>query len=154
MQRYGLEPQVVVTYPLLVGLDGVEKMSKSTGNYIGILDAARGDVRQDDVDPRRGAARSGGTSSPAAASIPRATRWSGSSSWRARIIARWHGEEGAPRAAEAHFTRVVREHQAPDDVPEATLRRGGDAVYLPALLAEHLRPVASRLARARSTREA
>ena len=36
MESYGLEPQVVVTYPLLVGLDGVEKMSKSRGNYIGI----------------------------------------------------------------------------------------------------------------------
>src|SRR3954452_17743545 len=36
MERYGKEPQLVVTYPLLVGLDGVEKMSKSRGNYIGI----------------------------------------------------------------------------------------------------------------------
>jgi tyrosyl-tRNA synthetase len=36
MERYGKEPQLVVTYPLLVGLDGAEKMSKSRGNYIGI----------------------------------------------------------------------------------------------------------------------
>src|ERR671933_2188751 len=36
MEHYGLEPQVVVTYPLLVGLDGEEKMSKSRGNYIAI----------------------------------------------------------------------------------------------------------------------
>src|SRR5215211_5300980 len=36
MQQYGLEPQVVITYPLLVGLDGDEKMSKSRGNYVGI----------------------------------------------------------------------------------------------------------------------
>ena len=36
MQHYGLEPQVVMTYPLLVGLDGDEKMSKSKGNYIGV----------------------------------------------------------------------------------------------------------------------
>jgi tyrosyl-tRNA synthetase len=38
MERYGLEPQVVVTYPLLVGLDGAEKMSKSKGNYVAIAD--------------------------------------------------------------------------------------------------------------------
>src|ERR687887_477132 len=38
MEAYGLEPQVVVTYPLLVGTDGAEKMSKSRGNYIGIND--------------------------------------------------------------------------------------------------------------------
>src|SRR5687767_14260638 len=36
MRAYGLEPQVVLTMPLLEGLDGVEKMSKSLGNYIGI----------------------------------------------------------------------------------------------------------------------
>jgi tyrosyl-tRNA synthetase len=36
MREYGLEPQVIITMPLLEGLDGVEKMSKSLGNYIGI----------------------------------------------------------------------------------------------------------------------
>jgi tyrosyl-tRNA synthetase len=36
MREYGLEPQVVITAPLLEGLDGIEKMSKSLGNYIGI----------------------------------------------------------------------------------------------------------------------
>src|SRR2546423_5423962 len=39
MREYGLEPQVVLTMPLLEGLDGVEKMSKSLGNYIGITEA-------------------------------------------------------------------------------------------------------------------
>ena len=39
MREYGLEPQVVLTTPLLEGLDGVEKMSKSLGNYIGITEA-------------------------------------------------------------------------------------------------------------------
>jgi len=37
-ERYGLKPQVILTLPLLVGTDGVEKMSKSLGNYIGIND--------------------------------------------------------------------------------------------------------------------
>ena len=39
MPAYGLEPQIVMTTPLLEGLDGVEKMSKSTGNYVGVTDA-------------------------------------------------------------------------------------------------------------------
>ena len=39
MPGYGLEPQVVMTVPLLEGLDGVEKMSKSLGNYVGVTDA-------------------------------------------------------------------------------------------------------------------
>ena len=38
MPAYGLEPQIVMTTPLLEGLDGVEKMSKSLGNYVGVTD--------------------------------------------------------------------------------------------------------------------
>ena len=54
LQRtYGQEPQCILTMPLLEGLDGVEKMSKSKGNYIGITEAPRPDVRQADVDLRR-----------------------------------------------------------------------------------------------------
>ena len=50
-----------------------------------------------------------------------------------RIVRRSHGDEAA-RAAEAHFTRVVREGGSPDDVPEAPLP-DGDPVHLPAVLA-------------------
>jgi tyrosyl-tRNA synthetase len=39
MPGYGLDPQIVMTTPLLEGLDGVEKMSKSLGNYVGVTDA-------------------------------------------------------------------------------------------------------------------
>src|SRR5918999_6093660 len=49
------------------------------------------------------------------------------------IVTRGHGEEAA-RAAEAHFTRVVREGQAPGEIPELPLP-DGDPVHLPALLA-------------------
>ena len=50
MPGYGLQPQVVMTTPLLEGLDGTDKMSKSLGNYVGVNDAAVRDVRQADVD--------------------------------------------------------------------------------------------------------
>ena len=49
------------------------------------------------------------------------------------IVARSHGEEGAAQA-EAHFTQVVREGHAPDEMPEIPLPEG-DPVHLPALLA-------------------
>jgi tyrosyl-tRNA synthetase len=49
------------------------------------------------------------------------------------IVARSHGEDAA-QAAEAHFTRVVREGQAPEQVPEMPLPQG-DPVHLPAVLA-------------------
>jgi tyrosyl-tRNA synthetase len=51
-----------------------------------------------------------------------------------RITARWHGDEGA-RAGEEHFTRVVRRHEAPAEVPDVALPEG-DPVHLPALLVE------------------
>jgi tyrosyl-tRNA synthetase len=52
-----------------------------------------------------------------------------------RIVSRWHGDEDA-RRGEDHFTRVVREHKAPDEVQEASLPPG-DPVHLPALLVGH-----------------
>jgi tyrosyl-tRNA synthetase len=52
------------------------------------------------------------------------------------IVERSHGRDAAQRAEE-HFTRVVREHQAPDDVPEVPLP-DGDPVHLPALLVDAL----------------
>ena len=52
------------------------------------------------------------------------------------IVRRAWGEEAA-REAEAHFTRVVRRHEAPEDVPEAELP-AGDPIHLPALLVEQL----------------
>ncbi|MGH3066454.1 MAG: tyrosine--tRNA ligase [Gaiellaceae bacterium] len=133
MQAYGLEPQVVLTNPLLVSWDG-EKMSSSVGNNIPL--AARPEeqfgramrisdallpewyrlVLQSDVDPLAG--------DPLEAKLALA-RW---------IVARSHGEKAAV-TAEAHFTRVVREGQAPDDVPELALP-AGDPVHLPAVLAK------------------
>ncbi len=132
MERYDLEPQVVVTYPLLVGVDGAEKMSKSRGNYIGITDPPEemfGKTMSipDQALPQWWELLVGGGDRPA-----------DPMEWKLalarRIVARWHGEEGA-RAGEAHFTRVVRRHEAPAEVPDATFSAdGGAAVYLPAVL--------------------
>jgi tyrosyl-tRNA synthetase len=132
MERYGLEPQVVVTYPLLVGVDGVEKMSKSRGNYIGILEPPEemfGKTMSipDQALPQWWELLAGGGEHPA-----------DPMEWKLelarRIAARWHGEEGA-RAGEEHFTRVVRRHEAPAEVPDATFQAdGGAPVYLPAVL--------------------
>jgi tyrosyl-tRNA synthetase len=132
MQDYGLDPQLVMTYPLLVGIDGEEKMSKSRGNYIGINEPPE--------------EMFGKTMSIPDSALP---QWwellvgdehpEDPMQWKLelarRIVSRWHGEEGA-RRGEEHFTRVVREHQAPDEVPEAPLPVG-DPLHLPALLVEH-----------------
>jgi tyrosyl-tRNA synthetase len=131
MEHYGLEPQVVVTYPLLVGLDGVEKMSKSRGNYVGILEPPEDMFGKtmsipDDALPQWWDLVAGGGEHP-----PEPMEWK--LALARRITARWHGEEGA-RTGEEHFTRVVRRHEAPAEVPEAPLPEG-DPVHLPAVLA-------------------
>jgi tyrosyl-tRNA synthetase len=134
MEHYGLEPQVAVTYELLVGTDGVEKMSKSVGNYVGI-----------DEPPEQMFGKVMSVPDPAVPqwwrlcldTAPPALAPMESKLALARgIVGRYHGAEAAA-LAEEHFTRVVRERQAPADVPEVPLP-SADPVHLPTLLVEHL----------------
>ena len=130
MQAYGLEPQVVLTAPLLLSWDG-EKMSGSKGNYIGLAEAPEEQFGKTMRIPdsqleewyRLVLEREVPAGEPMDAKLALARA----------IVARSHGAEEATRA-EAHFTRVVREGQAPDDVPEVPLP-AGDPIHLPALLA-------------------
>ncbi len=130
MPHYGLEPQVVITYPLLVGLDGVEKMSKSRGNYIGITEPPEemfGKVMSipDAALPQWWELLAGGGDHPGEPM-----------EWKLElarsVTRRWHLDEGA-EVGEAHFTRVVREGGAPADVPEHSLP-DGDPVHLPTVI--------------------
>jgi tyrosyl-tRNA synthetase len=131
MQHYGLEPQVVITYPLLVGLDGDEKMSKSRGNYVGITDPPEEMFGKTMSIPDRALPQwwTMLVGNPDHPDDPM--------EWKLelarRITRRWHGDEGA-RAGEENFTRVVRRREAPADVPEVTVT--DDRVHLPALLTE------------------
>src|SRR6476620_2201682 len=133
MPQYGLEAQVVITYPLLVGTEGELKMSKSRGNYIGITEPPEemfGKVMSipDTALEQWWTMLVGGEhpGDPMEWKLELARR----------ITGRWHGEEGA-RAGEAHFTRVVRRHEAPEEVPDLALPEG-DPVHLPALLVSGL----------------
>jgi len=129
MEHYGLEPQVALTTPLLVSWDG-EKMSSSLGNNIPLTappEEMFGRTMRipDELLPQwwqlvAEAEPPPGEPMPQKLALAR------------RIVARSHGEEAA-RAAEEHFTRVVRQHEAPDDVPEVPLP-AGDPVHLPTLL--------------------
>jgi tyrosyl-tRNA synthetase len=133
MAAYGLEPQVALTTPLLIGTDG-RKMSASLGNYIGLAEPPEEQfgktmriadeqlpeyyrlVMESAEDPR--------TLDPLEAKLALARF----------IVARSHGEEAA-KQAEAHFTRVVRQGQAPEHVREADVP-ADDPVHLPGLLVE------------------
>jgi tyrosyl-tRNA synthetase len=130
MQAYGLDPQVVLTTPLLVSWDG-EKMSSSVGNNIPLTAAPEEQfgrtmrISDDLLEEwyRLVVEQPVPDGDPLEAKLALA-RW---------IVTRSHGEEAA-RTAEEHFTRVVREGRAPDDVPEHALP-AGDPVHVPALLA-------------------
>jgi tyrosyl-tRNA synthetase len=132
-QAYGVPPQVALTMPILPGTDGVRRMSKSEGNYIGVdeppeevfgkamsvpdsvMDAyyallldRQPDPEQPPVEAKRTLAR--------------------------ELTARFAGEDAA-REAEARFDRVHVRHDVPDEVEDAPLPEG-DPVHLPAALAE------------------
>jgi tyrosyl-tRNA synthetase len=133
MPYYGLEPQVVLTTPLLLSWDGA-KMSSSQKNNVPLTAAPEEmfgrtmRISDDQLEEwyRLVAERNVPAVDPLEAKLELARF----------IVARSHGDEAA-RAAEAHFTRVVRRGEAPDDVPELALPNG-DPVHLPALLVESL----------------
>jgi tyrosyl-tRNA synthetase len=131
-QAYGMAPQSVLTMPILPGIDGVQRMSKSLGNYVGVTEAADevfgklmrvpdaamptyydllldGDFDQarPPVESKRALARS--------------------------IASRLHGDEAA-EAAEAHFDRLHVQRELPDEIPDHVLAANGEVVHMPALL--------------------
>jgi tyrosyl-tRNA synthetase len=131
MESYGLEPQVVLTTPLLLSWDG-EKMSSSVGNNIPLTMAPEEQFGRtmrisDEQLPQwyeLVVEKPPPDGDPLEAKLALARF----------VVARSHGEDAA-QAAEEHFTRVVRERQAPADVPEVRLPES-DLVHLPALLVD------------------
>jgi len=133
MEAYGLEPQVVLTTPLLLSWDG-EKMSSSIGNNIPLTappEEMFGRTMRIPDSMLRDWWRL-----VAEQPMPEGDPLSAKLELAHLIVARSHGEEAA-RAAEAYFTRVVREGQAPEDVDEVRLE-GPDPLHLPAFLASTL----------------
>ncbi len=143
MPDYGLPPQVILTTPLLVGLDGVEKMSKSLGNTVGIEEPPReiygklmsiGDelmwryyelctaVSAEGIAEMKRLVH-GHTLHPKKAKEGLALR----------IVADFHGEPAAKEARE-EFERIFQKHGLPDEIPEHQVSPRDGKVSLPALL--------------------
>jgi tyrosyl-tRNA synthetase len=129
---YGQKAQVVLTTPLINGIDGERKMSKSLDNQIGITDAPEEmfgrTMRLPDAElPQWYSVLLGGD-------IPAGVGPRDAKRALARALAdRFHGA-GAGERGEAHFDRLFVDREAPDDVEEAVFT--GDPVHLPALIAE------------------
>ncbi len=132
-REYGQEPQVVLTLPVLVGIDGVNRMSKSLGNYIGIDEPPAEmygktmripdeliyqyfelvtDVSLEELRQIKQQLESGQVN-------PRDLK----KRLAFTIVRMYHGEEAA-RQAEAHFERVVVKKELPEDIPEYAVGAG------------------------------
>ena len=131
---YGKPEQVILTMPILPGIDGVRKMSKSFGNYIGVTEPPEEiygkTLRLPDEAMGSWYELLLGEPLPPQESPRDAKR-----ALARTLVARFHDERAA-EAAEHAFDRVHREHRPPEQIPEAALAAdGGGAVHLPALLA-------------------
>jgi tyrosyl-tRNA synthetase len=143
-REYGQPPQVAFTMPILVGLDGERKMSKSLGNYVGITEAPSQmfgklmsigddlmwsyhelltDFAPAEIEDLRNAVRNG-QQHPMDVKAGLAER----------IVADFHGADAAREAAE-EFRRVFRERKAPGQAPRISVPRGSNK-KLAALLVE------------------
>ncbi|MDN5348347.1 MAG: tyrosyl-tRNA synthetase [Clostridia bacterium] len=142
LQRdYGQDPQVALMMPILPGLDGVQKMSKSLGNYIGINEPPQEmygkamsmpdelmmtyfelvtDVPEEEIAALRDGL-SKGTLHPRDVKMRLARE----------IVRLYHGQEAALKA-EREFRQVFQQRELPDEMPEVNL--SGEIVWLPRLL--------------------
>ncbi|MGA7564374.1 MAG: tyrosine--tRNA ligase [Desulfobaccales bacterium] len=139
-REYGQQPQVVITLPLLEGLDGVQKMSKSLGNYVGIdeapgvmfgkimsisdplmlryfellTDIAPGELArlQEDLDQGR--------------QHPRQVK----EELALELVGRYHGKEAALEASR-QFARIFRDKGLPEEIEEVDLKAAGLKLWLP-----------------------
>lgn len=138
-------PQVVLTMPLLEGLDGVNKMSKSLNNYIGIFDTADdifgkimsisdelmfryyellSDLSMEDVNQLRLSVEEGSLH-------PKAVKMK----LAGEMVVRFYDEE-AGEAARRNFDLVFKKHELPENIEEKELPAGDEPVWLPQLLLE------------------
>ncbi|MEA1991350.1 MAG: tyrosine--tRNA ligase [Thermodesulfobacteriota bacterium] len=144
-KEYGQEPQVVITMPLLEGLDGVQKMSKSLGNYIGITEPPQdmfgklmsvsdnlmfryfellSSLELDEIKGLKDGIDDGRLH-PKYVKIRLAQE----------LVERFHGARAA-EAAKADFEAQFSRGEVPDDIPEFKLSPDEKTIYLPRVLKE------------------
>ncbi len=146
LQRaWNQDPQVVITMPLLEGLDGVNKMSKSLGNYIGITESADdifgkvmsisdtlmfryyellSDMPTDAISTLNREMQEGNLH-------PKDVK----KKLALELTARFYGADDAARAEES-FEQVFKHHGLPENIPELVLEKADGEVWLPKLLVE------------------
>jgi tyrosyl-tRNA synthetase len=126
-RAYGVEPQSILCMPILPGIDGVQKMSKSLGNYVGVTDPPEemyGKLMRvpDDAMPTYYELLLDEPLDPSVS--PRDAK----RSMARALTAHYYGEEG--------FDALHVRHELPEEIEDFDFAANGDAVHLPALLAD------------------
>lgn len=142
-KQYGQPPQVILTMPILEGLDGIQKMSKSLGNYIGVQDPPEemfGKIMSisdplmwryyellswrplAEIAALRSVAESGQRN-------PRDIKFE----LGEELVRRFHGDQAAALARHRFIERFQR-HQLPEELPEVAVQCGVDGLLLPNVL--------------------
>jgi len=132
-QAYGQPPQVVLTMPLLVGIDGERKMSKSLANHVGVADVPEEIYGRTLSLPD--AAMAGWYdlllgAAPAPGAGPREAK----RALARALVERFGGGAQAAQAAEAHFDRVFVERAVPEEIEEAQVACANGAAHLPEVI--------------------
>jgi len=143
-REYGQEPQVIITVPILEGLDGVQKMSKSLGNYVGITEPPQEmfgklmsisddlmwryyelltDIPLEEIERLKQAVAEG-------REHPKEVK----KRLAMEIVARYHSLEAAQKAAE-EFEKVFAKGGVPEDIP--TVETAEEKIWLPRFLKDH-----------------
>lgn len=143
MQDHQLDPQVCITMPILEGLDGVQKMSKSLNNYVGVNESPDqiygkllslpdsmmrkyfdllSSLETEEIEKIFSELKSGKRH-------PKAVK----SDFAKEIVTRFHSAEMAAQA-EAGFEKVFAKKEVPDDMPEFTQSFGDGIVWIPKVL--------------------
>ncbi len=143
-REYGQEPQVIITIPILEGLDGVQKMSKSLGNYVGITEPPQEmfgkimsisdelmwryyelltDIPLEEISRLKQKVTNG-------SEHPKEIK----KRLAIEIVSRYHSQEAAEKAAE-EFERVFSKGGVPEDILIVEIKE--DRIWVPRLLKEH-----------------
>jgi tyrosyl-tRNA synthetase len=144
-RSYGQDPQVIMTLPLLEGTDGVEKMSKSLGNYIGITE------RPEDIYGKTMSIPDGLilkyfelVSSKAPSEVeaialrlkdPATNPSHVKRELAVDLVTQFHGAEAAQKA-QAHFDRIHVQHDAPESIEQVQIEGGADGLWIVKALTE------------------
>jgi len=146
MKMYGMDEQVIIMTPLLEGTDGIQKMSKSLGNYIGINEPADemfgklmsindelmlkyyellSHISIDELNELKKGIKEGKIN-------PRDAK----EALAIEIVTRYHSRELAEKAREK-FIKLFREKEIPSEIETVEIKDEGEGVWLPRILKEH-----------------